>query len=172
MSETTTLRRKLFLAGQEAEAVEKNGEGDGFKYAKATDVIAEASRVLEKQGLVVIPSVEDVQLRFGKTGALATVSMTFEICDSESEETLTKAWSGTGWDFPGDKAIYAAITGAKKYFLGSLLDIPFGVDPEEDTEPDDEGSAEALQIAAEQDRAAEQPDLRPVPDQAVAEVAD
>jgi ERF superfamily len=165
VSESTTLRRKLFLAGKAAQAVEKNGhsEDGGFDFTRFNDVLAEASRVLEEQGIVIVPEVDDVQLRFAKSGdgALAIVSMTFEVCDSETEETITKKWSGTGWDDkPGDKALYTAITGSEKYFLAKLLNIPFGIDPEEDSAP----SAEAQRIAEEQDRAAEQPDLRPVPD--------
>jgi hypothetical protein len=154
-----TLRRKLFLAGQEAEAVEKNGDSEdgGYKYAKAKDVLAEANRVLEKHGLVVLPSTPDAELRFLKGGGvLAKVSMEFEICDSEGDETILKEWRGTGFDRLGDKAIYAAITGAKKYFFASLLNIPFGVDPE-GGEPTT--SPEARRIAAEQDRDAEQPDV-------------
>jgi hypothetical protein len=161
MSELT-LRRKLFAAAKDAQAVAKNGDSEdgGFKYARAADVLTEASRVLEEQGIVIVPEVDDVQLRFAKSGdgALAIVSMTFEVCDSETEETITKKWSGTGWDDrPGDKALYTAITGSEKYFLAKLLNIPFGIDPEEDSEP--KRSAEALRIAAEQDRAAEQPDV-------------
>lgn len=162
MSGETTLRAKLFAAAKDAQAVAKKGDSDegGYKYAKAADVLTEASRVLEEQGVLIVPSVEDVQLHFGRVGCIAKVSMTFEVCDSETEETLTKKWAGTGFDKPGDKAVYAAITGSEKYFLAKLLNIPFGIDPEEDAAP----SAEAQRIAAEQDRAAEQPDLRPVPD--------
>lgn len=161
MSSEPTLRRKLFLAGKAAQAVEKNGEGQGFKYAKAEDVIAEASRVLEKQGIVVLPSVENVDLKFGPSGCLATVSMTFEVCDTKGDESLTKSWIGTGWDKPGDKAPYAAITGARKYFMGSLLGIPFGTDPEQDSTPKDSEPSEADRVRQEQDAAAEAPDVRP-----------
>jgi hypothetical protein len=172
MSEQT-LRRKLFLAGKAAQTVGKKGTGrDGdreFPYVRAEDILAEASRVLEKQNVVVIPSVEEVELRFLKSGgALAKVSMTFEVCDSRSEEALTKAWVGTGFDHPGDKAAYKAITGGTKYFLASLLGIPFGTDPEEDSP-----SSEAEQIRQEQDDAAEEPDeppaIKPLPESDLAE---
>lgn len=167
MSEQS-LRRKLFLAGKAAQAVEKAGDGDGFKYAKAEDVLAEASRVLEKQGILVLPSVDGVDLKFGRSGCLATVSMTFEVCDTKTGETLDKSWIGTGWDHPGDKAAYAAQTGARKYFMGSLLGIPFGTDPEEDVGSSSSPEAvEVNRIRSEQDAAAEQPDvphLRPLPE--------
>jgi len=161
MTEPLSLRRKLFLAGKSAQEVDKNGRGDGFKYARAEDVFTEASRVLEKQGILVIPSVESVEIRFLRNGggAIAKASMSFEVMDTKSEEAFTKKWVGTGFDSLGDKAAYTAQTGAKKYFLASLLGIPFGTDPEDDGEPDTAPSAEALHIAAEQDRAAEQPDI-------------
>lgn len=160
------LRRKLFLAGRAAQAVEKNGLSDdgGFKFVRAADVMAEATRVLEKQGVVVIPSVEDVELRFGRAGAIAKVSLTFEVCDTKTEETITKAWVGTGFDKPGDKAAYKAITGGTKYFLASLLGIPFGTDPEEDAAPKDSAPSEADRVRQEQDAAAETPDIKPLPE--------
>jgi hypothetical protein len=168
MSEKT-LRHKLFLAGKAAQEVKKNGDGDGFKYARAEDVLAEASRVLEKQSIVVIPSVEAVELRFLKNGgAIAKASMSFEVTDTKTGETFTKPWVGTGFDSPGDKAAYAAQTGAKKYFLASLLGIPFGTDPEEDTKPEDSQPSEAEVVRREQDAAAEEPDeaptIKPLPE--------
>ena len=87
--------------------------------------------------------------------------MEFEIRDVDSGESFTLPWIGYGHDKPGDKAIYKGITGAKKYFLASLLEIPFvGADPEQDAAPADPVSLEAERIRKEQDRAAEQPDLK------------
>jgi hypothetical protein len=162
MSEALSLRRKLFLAGKESQAVEKNGHSDdgNFDFARFNDVLEEASRVLEGQGVLIVPELDDVQLRFAKSGdgALATVSMSFEICDSQGDETITKKWSGTGWDDrPGDKAIYVATTGCEKYFLAKLLKIPFGIDPEEDAA----ATSEADKVRARQDEAAEFPDVGP-----------
>lgn len=161
MSEQS-LRRKLFLARKAAVAVEKKGhnhDGD-FKYAKAEDVLAEASKVLEKQSVVIVPSVESVEYRTGKTGMLAVAQLEFEVVDTKSGEALTKRWAGTGWDMPGDKALYKAITGGTKYFLASLLGIPFGSDPEDDGSTP--SASDADRARTRQDRAAEAPDLVPV----------
>lgn len=166
MSQTPTLRRKLFLARKAAEAIEKKGENETFHYtyARAEDVLKEAQRVLEKQGVLIIPSIESVEFKMGKSGTLALVSMTFEVVDTKGGESFTKPWAGTGFDWPGDKAVYAAITGGTKYFLASLLGIPFGVDPEDEPAPVSTEKSDVTQIRNEQDRAAEAPDLRPVSD--------
>jgi hypothetical protein len=158
-----SLRRKLFLAGKATKAVEKGGHNNGgkFSYTKAEDIFAEASRVLEKQGILVLPTLSSAEFKMGKTGVLAIAEIEFEVCDTKTDETLTLKWQGTGFDFPGDKALYQAQTGAKKYFLQFLLDIR--VDDEDDPEydgPPVPSIADQLtqQIRTEQDQAAEQPD--------------
>jgi len=165
-----TLRRKLFLARKAAEAVAKNGkstEGD-FTFARFEDVLAEASERLESKGILVIPQVIDEKLSFSTSGfAIATVVMEFEVCDTQGDESLTRRWSGTGHDSPGDKALFKAQTGCEKYFLAKLLGIPFGTDPEADADRAPSASPEADRLRAEQDAASEpesEPALRPLPE--------
>lgn len=164
-----TLRRKLFLARKAAEAVEKRGtntDGD-YTYARAEDVLAEAGKQLEKRDILIIPSLVDEKVIFGKAGqgAIATATIEFEVFDTKTDESLRLRWSGTGHDIPGDKALFKATTGATKYFLANLLGIPFGTDPEAESSP----VPEADRVRQEQDAAAEAPDtvprpLRPLPD--------
>lgn len=159
-----SLRRKLFLARKAAEAVPKRGynlEGEYF-FARFEDVMAEASKQLEKRGIVVIPQMVDEELIIGRTGVIAKAVIEYEVADTETEESLKLRWAGTGHDEPGDKALFKATTGTSKYFLASLLGIPFGTDPEEDSP-----AAEADQIRREQDAAAERPDepaIKPLPE--------
>jgi hypothetical protein len=133
-----SLHRKLFLARQEAQAVDKQGSNGEYDFARAEDVLAEAKPIFERWDLLVIPEVVEEELTFGKSGALAKVVMEFEVRDVaprgwrfwQRRESLFVRWSGTGHDSPGDKALYKATTGAGKYFLSNLLGIPFGSDPE------------------------------------------
>jgi len=170
-----TLRRKLFLARKAAAPVTKKGESsDGsYYFARFEDVLAEASKQLEKKGVLILPQVVEEKLSFSSSGfAIATVVMEFEVIDTQGDEALTRRWSGTGYDSPGDKALFKAQTGCEKYFLAKLLGIPFGTDPEADVETPSP-SPEADRIRAQQDAASEpesEPALRPLPESDLPEV--
>lgn len=160
-----SLHRKLFLARKAAEAVDKQGhskDGD-FYFARFEDVLAEASKQLEKRDILIVPQVVGEELRFSNQGfAIATVVMEFQVIDTKGDESLTLRWSGTGHDKPGDKASFKAQTGCEKYFLAKLLGIPFGTDPEAESSPSTEAPGpEARQIIDEQDRLAEAPQAPP-----------
>jgi hypothetical protein len=166
----TTLRRKLFLARKAAEAVKKHGDnaGGSYSFARAEDVLEEAAKQLEKRGILIIPSMVEETLHFGKGGTIAKAVIAYEVVDTEGDETLGPLrWAGTGHDAPGDKALFKATTGTAKYFLANLLNIPFGTDPEAEalpaSKPDSapDPSVEADRARAKQDRDAEEPDLSP-----------
>jgi len=175
--ENLKLRRKLFLARKAAEKVEKQGhnrDGD-FTYARAEDVLEEASRQLEKRDILILGSLIEEELILGKSGVLAKVVIEYTVTDSKTGEELPPIrWVGTGVDTPGDKALFKATTGCEKYFLAKLLGIPFGTDPEAEIGPADTESAEAQHRRDKQDRITEQPDepaaLRPVPESELPEV--
>jgi hypothetical protein len=160
-----SLYRKLFLARKAAEAVDKKGQSESgdYYFARFEDVLAEASKQLEKKNILIVPQVVQEKLHFSQQGfAIAVVVMEFEVIDTKGDETLKRRWSGTGHDAPGDKAIFKAQTGCEKYFLAKLLGIPFGTDPEAEPAPPAEApSPEAQRIADEQDRAAEAPQASP-----------
>lgn len=162
------LFKKLGAARKAVEPVEKkgrNGGSDGYDYVEAVHVVEEANRVLMNRGILILPSVDSAEQTYGKSGVLVKAHLSFLIIDTASGESIERSWIGYGFDFPGDKAIYRAITGATKYFLAGLLAIPFvGRDPEDDQTPAERAAAqEAERIRQEQDRAAEQPDLKAVP---------
>lgn len=137
----TTLATKLRSARSAAAPIEKKGTADeGYDFVRASDIGEEARRLLKGRGLIVIPSVESIDQKMGKSGVLVHAHLTFEIVYVNTGESITKKWVGSGFDYPGDKALYKAITGGTKYFLAGLLGIPFGVDPEEGTQPVAPGS--------------------------------
>jgi len=127
--ENLKLRRKLFLARKAAEKVEKQGhnrDGD-FTYARAEDVLEEASRQLEKRDILILGSLIEEELILGKSGVLAKVVIEYTVTDSTTGEELPPIrWVGTGVDTPGDKALFKATTGCEKYFLAKLLGIRSG----------------------------------------------
>lgn len=164
------LHRKLLSARAAAEAVAKQGhaEDGGYYFARSEDILAEAERQLLSLGINWVPQVVGEELRFGKSGCIAKVVIEYRVVDTIDGGELTLRWSGTGFDSPGDKAIFKATTGTEKYFLAKLLGIPFGTDPEAEEQdsptlleipPEDDD--EANQVRGEQDRAAEAPQVPP-----------
>lgn len=134
------LLAKLLEAQTIATTVEKKGrnQDQGYDYAQASDVIEEAQRALHEAGLVgyLVPGeiVErEVTSRSDSAGLFVTITSTLRVVDPESGDDLELSVRGTGIDYPGDKAVYKAMTGAAKYAYASLLGIPFGDDPEADT---------------------------------------
>jgi hypothetical protein len=159
------LYAKLFEAREAAEAVEKQGESEkGYSFARFEDVFCEAERRLQWQRILIVPQVVEESLRLSPRGfGIATVVMEFDVIDTVDAGKITRRWSGTGHDEPGDKALFKAQTGCEKYFLAKLLGIPFGTDLEADAAPTatPAGSIEAQRVRREQDRAAEAPQAAP-----------
>lgn len=166
------LLSKIHLAQQEAQAVGKAGHNadEDFEFSRFEDVLAEGKRLLAKHRLVYISRIVDSDIKVGKKGCLATVTIDYAVTDLDGGGSMVIRWVGTGDDFPGGKAIFKAETGTEKYFLARLLQIPFGTDPEEgsssdtelvippeEREPDDDPDA----VRAEQDRDAEAPQAAP-----------
>lgn len=142
--EARGLFAKLLVAQTAASGVGKQGrnEAQGYSYARAEDVIAEAQKALQTGGLVgyLVPGeVEQVEVQSnqGSSGLFVTLHAELVIVDPESpvegtaSDELRIPARGTGIDYPGDKAIYKALTGASKYAYSSALGIPFGDDPED-----------------------------------------
>lgn len=135
------LTAKLAKARSAIHGIEKKGRNrqQGYDYVRAEDVVREAERVLGENGVLVLPGVgavqeERVKTKGGGEALLVQVTLDYQVIDAESGESFSKPWVGYGYDTPGDKAIYKALTGANKYFLAALLGISFGDDPEADTD--------------------------------------
>ena len=117
--------------------VQKNGYNTNQKYAfvKESDVL-EAVRVklLSKNLLL-----RTTTLHCSKEEKLTTVEVQFTLIDLDSGEAEISVFQGQGMD-GGDKGVYKAYTGAKKYFLLNTFMIATGDDPENSSEADKESS--------------------------------
>ncbi len=138
MAETSAGAR-LLNAQTAAKTVGKQGENksQGYKYARAEDVIAEAHRALHEAGLTGVISFDDIETRAvqsssGTNGLFVTLKSSLVVADDKGEVATIATGYGTGIDYPGDKAVYKAMTGAAKYAYASALGIPFGDDPEDE----------------------------------------
>lgn len=121
--------------------IPKRGRNEFFQYDYATEAdVADAVRkALVAEGVVLIPSIEDVRerdvlTRKNQKEVVTTVTMTFTFIDGENGGSLTFRMSGSGQD-GGDKGIMKAISACVKYAQLKSLCLPTGDDPEADDTP-------------------------------------
>ena len=134
------LAAKIAEAKSKVEAVAKNGRNNdqNYNYVKSEDVVDTARQALNEAKVVVLPPTlireefSDLSSRGGASGMFVKAWFDFRVVDGETGEGYSTEKLGTATDYPGDKAIFKAETGATKYFLSALLSIPMGdgSDPE------------------------------------------
>lgn len=144
----TTLGQKLAAAAAAVEAVGKEGENtqQKYRYARAEDVAKAAIKALTDQGLLHRFDVESMEntpitARSGGSGMICHIRGTLTVWDPspEGDEQAERRLGGSlqvkvvgaGSDYPGDKAPYKAMTGARKYGFIHLLGMHIGDDPDE-----------------------------------------
>jgi hypothetical protein len=143
----------LLQAQRAAKAVEKRGRNkdQGYDYVLAADVIEAAQAALHEAGLVAMMSYTEaderpIKSKSGTDGVYVMLKSELIVIDPEHGELVKVHGFGAGIDYPGDKAIYKAMTGATKYAYAAALGIPFGDDPEDTAT----ASSEAREGAQEQ----------------------
>lgn len=136
--EPKSLTQKLVEAALEVPHIEKGGrnEQQKYNYAKAEDVAAAATKALLSRGVLAefecLESVETpITTKSGTSGLIVKAICELVVIDSATRESETRKAIGYGADYPGDKAIYKAMTGARKYAFIHLLGIDIGDDPED-----------------------------------------
>jgi hypothetical protein len=128
--------QRIHAVMNEIGTIEKRGRNDFHKYDYATeaDYVHALRPLLDKHGLVVIPQVNstNVSTPDEKGNILTTIDMSFWICniDDPKEQVHVKV-PAQGSD-KGDKGVYKALTGAKKYFAALTFLVATGDDPEND----------------------------------------
>jgi hypothetical protein len=141
---------RLLLAQAHGGSISKKGENKhhNYEYVKAEDVIRDASKILSRAGLVATVDPWEIKLSEGATSnskrsVECEAKSTLWIVNPEApEEKVGFPIIGTGTDSPGDKAIYKAQTGGKKYAWQDALTLAFGDDPEDTSSPGAQGAAE------------------------------
>lgn len=117
--------------------VTKNGYNDFQKYrfAKESDFVEAIKPLLTKYRLMILPDVV-VMVHAPEKPALIDIKMTFTIVNIDNPtDKVVASMGGQGAD-NGDKAIYKAISGTKKYFYAVTFAISTGDDPEENSSND------------------------------------
>jgi hypothetical protein len=132
------LAAALVAAQAEAGRVAKSAtnEFDRYTYATLDDFLDVAQEVLAKHKLAVmlrntiVEALDDRTTSGGKVEHAVRVRVALELMH-ETGESLAFVCAGEGQD-RGDKAIYKAITSARKYAMAGLLNLATTDDPEAD----------------------------------------
>jgi hypothetical protein len=129
-----SLVKKLIRAASEIQTIPKRSrnETSGYVYAAAEDIIQAVRGPLSKCGLLVYSTLKErtseaIRTAQGRGAWRERLVLRFVVTDGEAEIAFDAP--GEGQD-EGDKATYKAITGATKYALRQLLQLPIGEDPE------------------------------------------
>lgn len=141
------LWQKISKAKDTVGVVKKNGKVEfkstKYNYQTAEDIDIACREAFQEVGIVVVPL--DFEVIADKDGII-TIIQTFGVIDIDSGFYIKVKMGGMGQD-SGDKRIYKAETGAYKYLLKQLLQIPSQDDPDaipsgawEKKEPTKDGS--------------------------------
>lgn len=151
MSEKKNLVTKLVEVMQSVGYIQKLGWNKNMSYhfVQEADVLEALRKELAGRNVMMIPSVDKVEIRekATKSGGLDLVTSAevfYTFMDGDSDEKITFKMAGQGQD-SGDKGIYKAITGATKYALMKTFLIPTGDDPEADEKTDERNTGKPTQ---------------------------
>jgi len=135
-----SLFAKLKQIQTEVQTVEKQGENkfSHYSYVMLGTILNRVNGLLDKHGIVITQSEisSEAGLEFTDNGYYSTghVRLRTVATDSETGESTAVESSGFAADKNGDKALFKATTGARKYGLTMLLKLHWdSVEPEEDT---------------------------------------
>lgn len=133
------INQKLLTIQTELTKVTKGGTNDyaKYKYARLGDVLDAIRPHLAIHNLVLTQShtLIDASVDYNEKAhyAKATVVVTTTLTDIETGETIINECPGFAMDKNGDKGLYKALTGARKYSLVSLFNLDWDAqDPEDD----------------------------------------
>lgn len=151
----SSLAKALCQVQARMKTVTMSGENkfDKYSYAKLVDYIDVCRKPISDCGLSVLFSVAEVvplEDRSTKGGAVehaVRVHLFMTITHISGEQITLNGW-GEGQD-RADKAIYKAITGARKYLLGMALNLASGEEDPESTEREPEIAMDAADLRSE-----------------------
>ena len=122
---------------KEVRYVQKGGKvsfgSTNYTYVSESNILSDARPSMVKHGLTFLPSCEEMNV----SGKMVFVKMSYTLTHTSGAVWPKPLYMwGSGQD-SGDKAIYKAITGANKYMMLKLLNIPSGDDPEAGVQPEE-----------------------------------
>lgn len=129
-TQSVSLWQKISKAKELVGVVQKNGKVEfkstKYSYQRAEDIDLACRDAFQEVGIIVVPL--DFEIISDKDG-IVTIIQTFGVIDIQTGAYIKVKMGGMGQD-SGDKRIYKAETGAYKYVLKQLLQIPSEDDPD------------------------------------------
>lgn len=124
--------QRIHAVMEEVGTIAKNGKNNfhGYNYATEADFVHTLRPLLVKHGLVVVPQQVTNPSR---EGDITTIVMMYKIVSIDDPTDFTSVAIPASGQDKGDKGIYKAITGAKKYMMANLFMVATGDDPENDS---------------------------------------
>lgn len=168
-AQTQALHERILKAAQEAGYVQKSSRntGQGYNFAGDEAITEKFRDAFIKNGLIAYPDqVEfakiDILPREGKDTPNVLVHVKGNYVITDGEESIFVQSLGSGIDV-GDKAVYKALTGFRKYAFRNAVMMATGDDPEaarDDEKPTvAKTKAGAAAVQASVDKAADQADV-------------
>lgn len=132
MSTEKNVYQRIHAVMNDLKTITKNGRNDFHKYDYATeaDFVHAMRPLLEKHGLVVVPTLAYPPQVLD--GGITNLAIKFTIVNIDKPEEKVEAVIPAQGADKGDKGVYKALTGAKKYFLAMTFMAATGDDPEAD----------------------------------------
>ena len=126
--------QRIHAVMTEVGTITKNGTNkfQNYEYATEADFVQAIRPLLIKHGIVIIPqnTILNGVGDLAKDNKLTSISIQYKVVSIDDPEDYTQVtMMGQGAD-KGDKGVYKAITGTKKYMLANLFMIATGDDPE------------------------------------------
>lgn len=161
--ETLSLYQKLHLIMGEMGSIEKKGfnQHDKYKFLREADVAQKAQSLFCKYGILLNASLKSEKSEMivnskGNANLLCNVVMEYTLINVHNpQEQITSSAAGQGID-RGDKALYKALAGARKYFFSGTFCIGADDDAEKDS-PDLDAAGEGYAGRPERQQATRAP---------------
>lgn len=153
------LAAKIAKTTRDIPRVPKAGRNtsQNYSFTQESDVVKAVSEHASVNGIAVVfepfgESVDEpIGASSGSKGLLTRARVKLSLIDTETGFERESVWEGRATDYPGDKAIYKALTGAKKYALMLTFGIATGADPET-TEQEVDGDGNPIRQSSRGDQ--------------------
>lgn len=122
-----TLAQKVSEISASIKRVRMTGKGDGYSFLTIQDVVNAVHKKMLAANLVLTGTVAMVEHHPDGRGLLASVAVIWKLLDLDSDEQIEIRIPGDGW---GEKGVYKALTGSRKYAIIFLFNLAIGDNPE------------------------------------------
>lgn len=122
-----TLAQKIADISASVKKLRMTGKGDGYNFLTIQDVVNAVHKKMQAHHLVLTATVTSVEHHPDGRGLLASVQVRWTLFDMDSGERMECSIPGDGW---GEKGIYKALTGSRKYAIIFLFNLAIGDNPE------------------------------------------